>query len=112
LPTAWSTPAARWRWTKRRRGLTVETTFQTLLDYDVARQICHEVMRFEVTDGRRRRVITQRHPTRIVYPQELRTLVDVAGGFEVCGWFSNFSLRQPLERAAAALVMITVLRAR
>jgi SAM-dependent methyltransferase len=110
VPNGWS-PLARWTWTRRRRGVTVQTTFQTLLDYDVARQVCYEVMRFDIVENGRRRVVTQRHPTRIVYPQELRTTVALAGGYELCGWFSNFSFRRPLARSAAALVMVAVLRA-
>jgi SAM-dependent methyltransferase len=111
VPNGWS-PGARWTWTRRRRGITVRTTFQTLLDYDVARQVCQEVMRFDISENGRHRAVVQRHPTRIVFPQELRALVELAGGWELCGWFSNFSLRRPLEKSAAALVMITVLRAR
>jgi SAM-dependent methyltransferase len=111
VPNGWS-PGARWIWTRRRRGITVRTTFQTLLDYDVARQVCHEVMRFDISENGRRRTVLQRHPTRIVFPQELRALLELAGGWELCGWFSNFSLKRPLEKSAAALVMITVLRAR
>jgi len=111
VPNGW-TPGGRWTWTRRRRGITVRTSFQTLLDYDVARQVCYEVMRFDISENGRHRVVVQRHPTRIVFPQELRALVELAGGWELCGWFSNFSLRRPLEKSAAALVMITVLRAR
>jgi SAM-dependent methyltransferase len=110
VPNGWS-PVARWTWTRRRRGVTVRATFQTLLDYDVARQVCQEVMRFEIAEGGRRRTVVQRHPTRIVYPQELAALVALAGGWELCGRYANFSLRRPLERAAAALVMVVVLRA-
>jgi SAM-dependent methyltransferase len=111
VPNGWS-PGARWTWTRQRRGITVRTTFQTLLDYDVARQVCREVMRFDISEKGRTRTVVQRHPTRIVFPQELRALVELAGGWELCGWFSNFSLRRPLEKSAAALVMIAALRAR
>jgi SAM-dependent methyltransferase len=111
VPNGWS-PGARWTWTRQRRGINVRTTFQTLLDYDVARQVCREVMRFDISEKGRTRTVVQRHPTRIVFPQELRALVDLAGGWELCGWFSNFSLKRPLEKSAAALVMIAVLRAR
>jgi SAM-dependent methyltransferase len=111
VPNGWS-PGGRWTWTRRRWGITVRTSFQTLLDYDVSRQVCREVMRFDITEKGRHRVVIQRHPTRIVFPQELRTLVELAGGWELCGWFANFSFRQPLEKSAAAMVMITVLRAR
>lgn len=110
IPHRWTSPTAQWAWTKRGRGLSVRTTFRTLQDYDPVRQVCEEVMRFEVTEDGTRRVITQRHKTRIVFPQELLALVELAGGFEFCGWFSNFSLNRPLERARAALMMITVLR--
>jgi SAM-dependent methyltransferase len=112
VPNGWATPHAHWVWTKRSRGVTVRTSFRTLLNWDLARQTCDEVMRFEVTERGTRRILTQRHTTRVVFPQELRALVELAGGFELCGWFANFSLRRPLERAATALVMITVLRAR
>jgi SAM-dependent methyltransferase len=111
VPNGWR-PGARWTWTRRRRGITVRTTFQTLLDYDVARQVCQEAMRFDISERGRHRVVVQRHLTRIVFPQELRALVQCAGGWELCGWFSNFSLGRPLEKSAAALVMVTVLRAR
>ena len=110
IPNRWARPAARWAWTRRRRGITVRTTFRTLQAYDPVRQLCDELMRFEVTENGSRRIVTQRHKTRIVFPQELLALVELAGGFEFCGWFSNFSLARPLERARAALMMITVLR--
>ena len=111
VPNGWS-PGGRWTWTRRRWGITVRTSFQTLLDYDVARQVCWEVMRFDITEKGRTRSVVQKHPPRIVFPQELRALVEMAGGWELCGWFSNFSLQRTLEKSAAALVMIVVLRAR
>ena len=110
IPNRWANPAARWAWTRRRRGITVRTTFRTLQGYDPVRQVCDEVMRFEVTANGEQRVITQRHQTRIVFPQELRAMVQLAGGFEFVGWFSNFRLDRPLERARRPLMMITVLR--
>ena len=69
-------------------------------------------MRFDIIENGRARAVVQKHPTRIVFPQELRALVQLAGGWELCGWFSNFSLKQPLETSAAALVKTAVLRAR
>jgi SAM-dependent methyltransferase len=110
IPNRWATPTLRWRWTRRRGGITVRTTFRTLDRYDPVSQVCQEVMRFEISDNGSRRVVTQRHQTRIVFPQELRTVVELAGGLEFVGWFSSFSLARPLERARGALMMITVLR--
>ncbi len=110
IPHRWASPTARWTWTKRRGGVTVRTTFRTLDRYDPVHQTCDEVMRFEVTMNGTRRTVTQRHRTRIVFPQELRALVQLTEGLEFVAWFSNFSLAMPLERARNALMMITVLR--
>ena len=110
IPNRWASPTLRWAWTKRRRGVTVRTSFRTLEGYDPVSQVCDEIMRFEITENGARHVVTQRHKTRIVFPQELRAVVALAGGFEFAGWFSNFSLRMPLERARGALMMIAVLR--
>ncbi len=110
IPNRWASPGLRWRWTRRRRGMTVRTTFRTLDAYDPVSQVCNEVMRFEITENGHRRVVTQRHKTRIVFPQELRAIVALAGELEFVGWFSSFSLDRPLERARHALMMITVLR--
>ena len=110
IPNRWANPKLTWAWTRRRGGVTVRTTFRSLDGYDPVRQICDELMRFEITENGTRRVVTQRHKTRIVFPQELRALVDLAGSFEFVGWFSGFNLRRPLERARGALMMITVLR--
>ncbi len=110
IPNRWASPTLRWAWTRQRGGVTVRTTFRTLDAYDAVRQVCEEVMRFEITENGSRRVVTQRHKTRIVFPQELRAMVELAGGFDFVGWFSNFSLARPLERARGALMMIPVLR--
>jgi SAM-dependent methyltransferase len=110
IPNRWATPGARWAWTRHRGRTTVRTTFRTLEAYDPVRQVCEERMRFDITRNGSHHIVTQRHKTRIVFPQELRTLVALVGGFEMVGWFSNFSLARPLERARAPLMMITVLR--
>ena len=110
IPNGWATPNARWAWTRRQGGITVRTTFRTLERYDPVRQTCDERMRFDILEGGAHHVVTQRHRTRIVFPQELRTLVTLAGGFQLAGWFSNFSLARPLTRARGPLMMITALR--
>ena len=108
VPYRWG--LTRYAWTKRRRGITVRTTFRTLLDYDPISQVCREEMRFDIEAGGRRHVVTQQHRTRVVFPQELRALVALAGGLELAAWFSNFDLRQPLERATGAMMLVAVLR--
>jgi SAM-dependent methyltransferase len=110
IPNRWASPVVRWAWTRSRGALTVRTVFRTLEHYNPVTQVCDEQMRFEITDNGSRRQRTQRHRTRIVFPQELRAMVELAGGLEFVGWFSKFSLARPLERARAPLMMVTVLR--
>jgi SAM-dependent methyltransferase len=110
IPNRWASPVVRWAWTRSRGSLRVRTVFRTLERYDPVTQVCDEQMRFEITDNGTRRQLTQRHKTRIVFPQELRGMVDLAGGLEFVGWYSRFSLARPLERARAPLMMVTVLR--
>ncbi len=110
IPNRWASPVVRWAWTRARGGITVRTIFRTLERYDPVAQICDEKMRFEITENETRRSLTQRHKTRIVFPQELRGLVQLAGGLEFVAWFSSFSLSRPLERGRAPLMMIAVLR--
>jgi hypothetical protein len=52
----------------------------------------------------------QHHLSRMVFPQELRALVALAGGFEFVQWFYGFKPHQILERAKHPLMMIVVLR--
>lgn len=110
IPNRWTTPTARWAWTRRRGATTVRTTFRTLDRYDPVRQVCDELLRFDILQNGTHRVVTQRHRTRVVFPQELRALVALAGGFEFVGWFSHFRLDRPLERSRDPLMLVTVLR--
>lgn len=112
IPNRWANPSARWAWTRRRGGVTIRITFTTLRAIDPVEQVCNERIRFEITENGTRRVLTQRHRTRIVFPQELRALVALAGGLEFVEWFANFDIRRPMGRARAPLLMVSVLRRR
>jgi hypothetical protein len=48
----------------------------------------------------------------MVFPQELRALVALAGGFEFVQWFFGFKPHQVLERSRRPLLMVVVLRKR
>ena len=48
------------------------------------------------------RVYRQTHLSRMVFPQELRGLVALAGGFEFVQWFFGFKPHQVLEQFAAS----------
>jgi hypothetical protein len=48
----------------------------------------------------------------MVFPQELRALVALAGGFDLVAWFYGFSPRLKLDGAHHPLLMVVVLRRR
>jgi len=87
MASSWTNPARRWSWSKRRGRLTLEA----------------------VENGTRR-LYRQTHLSRMVFPQELKTVVELAGGFEFVQWFFGFKPHQLLERARHPIIMVVVLR--
>jgi SAM-dependent methyltransferase len=108
--SSWTDPARRWSWTRRRGGATVRATFEALKDLNPVTQVFYEDMELEAQENGRRHVYRQRHASRMVFPQELRSLVDLAGGFELAEWFYGFKPRLRLDRARHPLLMVVVLR--
>jgi hypothetical protein len=108
--SSWTEPARRWSWTRRRGGATVRATFEALKDLNPVTQVFHEDMELEVHENGDRRVYRQRHASRMVFPQELKSLVALAGGFELVEWFYGFKPHLRLDRAHHPLLMVVVLR--
>jgi SAM-dependent methyltransferase len=108
--SSWVDPARRWSWTRRRGRATVHATFETLNDLNPVTQVFFEDMQFEVLEDGDRRVYRQRHSSRMVFPQELRALVQLAGGFELVEWYYGFRSHLTLDRARHPLLMVVVLR--
>jgi SAM-dependent methyltransferase len=110
MASSWTDPARRWSWTRRRGRLIVRASFSALNDVDPVTQIFREDMTLEAIENGTRRVYRQSHRSRMVFPQELRTLVDLAGDFEFVQWFFGFKPHQVLERSKHPLLMVVVLR--
>lgn len=108
--SSWTDPARRWSWTRRRGRATVRATFEALKDLNPVTQVFYEHMELEAQENGRRHVYRQRHASRMVFPQELRSLVELAGGFELVEWFYGFKPRLKLDRAHHPLLMVVVLR--
>ena len=108
--SSWTDPARRWSWTRRRGGATVRATFEALKDLNPVTQVFYEDMELEAQENGRRHVYRQRHASRMVFPQELRSLVELAGGFELAEWFYGFKPRLKLDRSHHPLLMVVVLR--
>lgn len=110
VPNNWAHPATRWSWTRRQGRITVRATFRTMLDIDEVSQVCREEITLEVQEGKKRRIIRHRYPTRVVFPQELRALIRLSGEFELVAWHPNFHLHRRLEDTKRPLMIVAVLR--
>ena len=110
MASSWTNPARSWSWLKRRGRLTVRASFSALNEVDPVSQVFRERMTLEAVDNGTRRLYRQSHLSRMVFPQELRALVELAGGFEFVQWFFGFKPHQLLERSRHPLIMVVVLR--
>ena len=110
--SSWTDPARRWSWTRRRGRATIRATFEALVDLNPVTQVFHEDMELEVFENGTRQVYRQRHASRMVFPQELKSLVELAGGFDLCEWFYGFKPHLRLDEARRPLLMVVVLRRR
>jgi SAM-dependent methyltransferase len=110
MVSSWTDPARAWSWSRRRGRLIVRASFSALHDVNPVSQVFRERMTLEAVENGARRVYRQTHLSRMVFPQELRALVDLAGGFEFVQWFYGFKPRQVLDRARHPLLMVVVLR--
>jgi SAM-dependent methyltransferase len=110
MASSWTNPARSWRWSRRRGHLVVRASFSALHDLDPVSQVFRERMQFETVENGTRRRYRQSHLSRMVFPQELKALVALAGGFEFVQWFFGFKRHQVLERSRHPLLMVVVLR--
>ena len=110
MASSWTNPARSWSWSRRRGKVIVRASFSALHDVDPVSQIFKERMVLEAIENGTRRVYRQTHLSRMVFPQELKALVQLAGGFEFVQWFYGFKPHQVLERSKHPLLMVVVLR--
>src|SRR5438128_3862545 len=110
MASSWTNPARRWSWFKRRGRLIVRASFSALNDVDPVSQVFRERMTLEAIENGTRRLYRQTHLSRMVFPQELKTVVELAGGFEFVQWFFGFKPHQILETSRHPIIMVVVLR--
>jgi hypothetical protein len=112
MASSWTNPARSWSWLRRRGRITVRAAFSALNDVDPVTQVFRERLTLEAIENGTRRTYRQTHLSRMVFPQELRSLVALAGGFEFVQWFFGFKPHQVLDRSRHPLLMVVVLRKR
>jgi len=95
-------------WTMERSGIHVKTIYDVQLT-DVLTQMLQETMTLEVSDQGRKLVLKEKDVTKMIFPQEFLTLVELNGRFEFIGWFERYRVKK-LEKAS--MDNITLLRAK
>jgi SAM-dependent methyltransferase len=71
-----------------------------------------EKITLEVIEGGKAKVLKTEKVGKLIFPQEFLELVNRNGKFEFLGWFNNFDLEQPLEKAERFNRPVTLLRKR
>ncbi|HEV8586302.1 MAG TPA: class I SAM-dependent methyltransferase [Methylomirabilota bacterium] len=110
MVSSWTDPARAWSWSRRRGKVIVRASFSALLAVNPVTQVFREDMVLEGIENGRRRVYRQSHLSRMLFPQEVKALVALAGGFEFVQWFFGFKAHQILEKSRHPLLMVVVLR--
>ena len=80
-------------WTMEKDGVRVETTYSVELN-DALAQMLKETMTMKVDDQGKHTVLEETTETRMIFPQEFITLVELRGKFEFLGWFERSSTRR------------------
>jgi SAM-dependent methyltransferase len=96
-------------WELERDGIQVRTTVKWE-PISRVEQTFVEVITLVVNDHGEEKTVVGRETRRAIYPQEFLCFVRNSADFEFVGWWSNWDLSQPLERAQKIDRPITLLR--
>ena len=80
-------------WMMERDGISVKTTYGVKLKDAITQQLT-ETMILRVNDHGRKLVLKEVGPTKLIFPQELLTLIELNGCFEFLGWFERFKMKR------------------
>lgn len=93
------------RWTMKRRGIRVRTTYQPEL-LDPLQQTCIEHVITEVNDHGKRMTFDSGLLRKPFFPQEFLLLVKLHQKFEFLGWFLDFNLNKPASASGRPIVIL------
>jgi len=96
-------------WTVMKEGLTVNVTYEENV-LNMVEQKTLERITVEVIENGKTKILKEETVSKVIFPQEFLELVDKNGKFEFVGWYNNFDLDQPLERATKMNRPTTLLR--
>jgi SAM-dependent methyltransferase len=92
-------------WTMEEDEVRVETTYRVEL-VDALSQTLRETMTMNVDDHGEHVVLEEKLETRMFFPQEFVTLVELRGRFEFLGWFERGSTRRLREASPDNIALL------
>jgi len=96
-------------WTIIKDGMTVNVSYGAVPLSYVEQKIIEKIT-VEVIKNGKTRVLKLEKTGKLLFPQEFLELVEKTGNFEFVGWYNNFDLTQPLEKATKFNRPMTILR--
>ena len=115
VPSRWDAAANEvYQWEQEEDGVQVRVLYvQYPETTDPVAQTFEDELIFQVTDqGRSLEICGGRTRTRLILPQEFRTLVAASGVFDLCACLDDFDLEHPLASPMRSWRMVSVLRKR
>lgn len=85
-------------WTMETDGVSVKTTYSLILK-NVIEQLLEENLKLEINDHSRKKIITNKFISKMIFPQELLELIKVNNKFEFLGFFERHDVK-PLKKAS------------
>jgi len=93
------------RWTMKRRGIPVRTTYRPEL-VDPLEQTCIEHVTLEVDDHGKKTTLESELERKPFFPQEFLLLMQKHKRFQFVGWFMDFELRKPRSVSGRPIVIL------
>jgi len=96
-------------WTIIKDGMTVNVSYEAVPINYVEQKIIEKITA-EVIENGKAQILKLEKAGKLMFPQEFLELVEKNGKFEFVGWYNNFDLTQPLEKATKFNRPMTILR--
>lgn len=96
-------------WTILKEGLTINVTWEEIPVNFVEQKVLEQCTVEVIEDGETK-VLKEETILKVIFPQEFLEMVNRNRQFEFIGWYNNFDLTQPLEKATKFSRPTTLLR--
>ena len=97
-------------WSMEQEGIKVEVKFINEDVINRATQVCKHKLIMDVDDKGEKLHLETEEINRTIFPQEFLLLVEKSKKFEFVGWWNNWNLEEPIEKAEHISRPITLVR--